>query len=265
MATKWRLCYSGSWNRHAHSPASTALRAQLPSVQWCVQLADLPPADIVVLGVRDDAIEIMAMALADSVAIQSNTTVLHFSGARSSQALSALADHTSLLGSLHPVFAFADANSAQQQLSGHLCAFEGAFSARPVLQALAHHAGLHAFEMSAAHKARYHAAMSVSANFLVTLNYFAQQMLAPLALPNQLARQLVNQLMTQNLAQLEKHPPEAVLTGPIQRGDAQTIAIHWATLTREEQVVYRILAEETIKLAQLASEKREEILVNMPM
>lgn len=252
-----------AWNRHGDAQAIQALHAQWPAMHCCARLADLPHADVVAIGVRDDAIETVAQALAQVEVIQATTTVLHFSGAKSSRSLSALHHRTVRLGSLHPVFAFADADLAFASLPGHLCALESTASAQTDLQSLANAAGLRAFSVDVEQKVRYHAAMSVSANFLVTLNHYARQLLAPLALPDHLAAQLVNQLMQQNLVQLQQYSPEMALTGPIARSDAETVAAHWQALSAQEQPLYQALARETMRLANLSAETQHRLAAIM--
>ncbi len=215
----------------------------------CTDVTDLPPADIIVLTTPDHAIANVAAQLSALPWLTPHTLVLHCSGVLSSRSLAALSRFGVQLGSLHPVFAFADVDRAMTTLSGSLCALEGNAAALPRLHHLAASIGLQPFVLAAEQKIRYHAALSASANFLVTLADFAQSLLRDSALPEAVQRQLVLGLMQQNLDNLHHLPPAAALTGPIVRGDATTVAAHWHSLDADQQDVYRSLAQATLALA----------------
>lgn len=252
LAVLWqrsgRYCLHGVWSR---SPASAQqLLGQVAGGQHCADIHTLPEADIVVVGVKDDAIEAVDALLANLPWLSAQTTVLHFSGAHSSHIFRQLAGKGVSLGSLHPVYAFAEVATAITQLHGHFCAVEGDASALPLLHNLAVAAGLQPFTIAAQDKSRYHAALSVSANYLVTLNAYARSILINTGLPETVAAVLVHSLMQQNLNQLADLPPQQALTGPIVRGDAATVAAHLKVLSASEQPLYRVLGMETARLAQ---------------
>ena len=252
LATLWqhsgRYCLHGVWSRN---PASAQqLLERVAGGQYCADIHTLPEADIVVVGVKDDAIEAMDAMLANLPWLSAQTTVLHFSGAHSSRIFRQLLRKGVSLGSLHPVYAFAEVTTALAQLRGHFCAVEGDASALPLLHDLAATAGLQPFAIAAQDKSRYHAALSVSANYLVTLNAYARSILINTGLPETVAAVLVHSLMQQNLNQLADLPPQQALTGPIVRGDAATVAAHLKVLSASEQPLYRVLGMETARLAQ---------------
>lgn len=213
-------------------------------------IGGLPAADVIIIATPDNAIEAVAERLAHHAGLTRQTLVLHLSGAKTIQILQAVTACGALAGSLHPVFAFADVEYSVAHLAGNLCAVEaGEPHAVEILQQLAAALGLSAFMMPSEYKARYHAALSVASNFSVTLAAFAQSLLAPLALPENLSRRLVGSLMRQSIDNLGKLPPLQALTGPIVRGDDGTVAAHLAAMTAEEQAAYRIWAQATLKLA----------------
>lgn len=246
-----------AWNRSF--TAAQHLKNHIPHIQLHQQLNTLPPADIIAIGVSDQAIETISQQINQADWITASTLILHFSGALNSKVLMSN-KQKALTGSLHPVFAFASIETAMNTLAGHLCAIEGDSAALPLLQQLAQAANLNSFSIDSAQKNRYHAALSISANFLVTLNAYARNILTSLSLPQDLAEKLVNQLMQQNLNQLQIMSPTEALTGPIKRGDSNTIAHHWQALNSSEQAVYKALAEQTLNLTTLSSDKHQQIL-----
>lgn len=246
-----------AWNRSFTTAQN--LKNHIPSVQLCKELSNLPPADIYVIGVSDQAIEKISWQIQQNHCLTPNSLVIHLSGALDSKILKSNQNKV-LAGSLHPVFPFASIEIALNQLAGHMCAIEGDKVALPILQQLAQAAKLNSFIIDANQKSRYHTALSASANFLVTLNAYARNILTSLSIPKSLAERLVNQLMQQNLNQLQTMVPEEALTGPIKRGDSTTIAKHWQALNTTEQEIYSVLAKQTLNLTKLSQEKRQQIL-----
>lgn len=242
---RYRL--GGVWSRN---PASARQLLGQVAGRHYADIRTLPEADIVVVGVKDDAIAAMDVMLADLPWLSASTTVLHFSGAHSSRILCRLAHKGVLVGSLHPVYAFADVAAAVAHLHGHFGAIEGNTAALPLLHDLAAAAGLQPFAIAARDKSRYHAALSVSANYLVALNAYARSILINTGLPEAVAAALVHSLMQQNLSQLANLPPAQALTGPIVRGDAATVATHLKALSAQERPLYCALGMETARLAQ---------------
>lgn len=217
----------------------------------------LPRADAVLVCTPDNAIEEAAAELARLPWLSAQTLVVHFSGAKTIGALNAVVKCGATIGSLHPVFAFADVAQSVRSLRGNLCALEaGDAAAMAVLHDLADAAGLRAFEIPSAQKARYHAALSAASNFSVVLAAFAQNLLVPLALPETLSRRLIGSLMQQSIDNLGSLPPLQALTGPIVRGDDSTVAAHLAAMTAEEQAAYRVWAQMTLNLAAARLDKQ---------
>ena len=213
-------------------------------------IADLPPANVMIIATPDNAIEAVAEKMAQNTAVDSQTLVLHLSGAKTTAALAAVRQRGAMVGSLHPVFAFADVAHAAAHLRGHVCALEAEQpQALAVLQQLAEALGLQAFVLPSEYKARYHAALSAASNFSVALAAYAQNLLAPLDLPEALSRQLVCGLLQQSVDNLEHLPPVQALTGPIVRGDDRTVAAHLSALNAAEQVRYHGWALATLDLA----------------
>lgn len=236
-------------------------RCNLESAPWThrfttakivTQISNLPAADVVLISTPDDAIESSAEALAACAWLSPQTLVCHCSGAKSRSALASLAAKGVQTASLHPVFAFADVDASIRTLAGHLVAIEAEPAQQAFMTQLAEALGLQPFYLDAAHKARYHAALSISANFLVTLAGFAEDVLAPLGLPQSQSRALVSGLMQQSFHNYQALGPKAALTGPIVRGDAATVASHLDALTPAETPLYQALGVATVGLAKAA-------------
>jgi predicted short-subunit dehydrogenase-like oxidoreductase (DUF2520 family) len=161
-------------------------------------------ADVVLLCVPDAEIAAAAAAVAPG------PLVGHCSGATT---LEPLRPHEAF--SLHPLMTVPDAGA---RFAGASAATAGSTErARETARTLAVAVGMTPFAVADADRAAYHAAASLASNFLVTLQWAAERVggidraaLAP----------LVQAAVDNWLAQ----GPHAALTGPVARGDEDTVA-----------------------------------------
>ena len=245
------LARSGAWQPVAAvSRKGAAVWADCQSAAIVPDVRSLPPADVVLVCTPDNVLEATAAALAGLAWLGSETVVVHFSGAKTIGVLDAVVKCGATVGSLHPVFAFADVEKSVCSLRGSLCALEARDErAMAVLRDLADTVGLRAFVLPSEHKARYHAALSAASNFSVVLAAFAQNLLEPVGLPESLVRGLVSGLMGQSVENLSGLTSADALTGPVVRGDDSTVAAHLAVMNDKERVFYSVLANAALDLA----------------
>jgi predicted short-subunit dehydrogenase-like oxidoreductase (DUF2520 family) len=90
--------------------------------------------------------------------------------------------------------------------------------------ALARRLGMAPFEIDDQGRAAYHAAASVASNFLVTLQAAAETIAEGAGLQPSEARALLVPLLRRTVENLAELGPERALTGPIARGDHETVA-----------------------------------------
>ena len=83
---------------------------------------------------------------------------------------------------------------------------------------------MHPFELADEDRAAYHAAASISSNFLVTLQAAAEQVAAGAGLEPGEARSLLAPLVRSTVENWARLGPERALTGPVARGDDATVA-----------------------------------------
>lgn len=243
-SSRWKLAAAVSRKNNPGVLADCLADMIVPCIQ------DLPPADAVLIATPDNVLKNAAAQVAQLPWLSNETLVMHFSGAKTICVLDEVVKCGATVGSLHPVFAFADVEKSIRDLAGNLCALEAADAeGMTKLHELAEAAGLRAFEISSQQKARYHAALSVASNFSVTLAAFAQDLLAPLHFSDELVRELVSGLMRQSVDNLAELPPLSALTGPIVRGDDSTVAGHLSVMDEAERQKYRIWAAATLDLA----------------
>jgi predicted short-subunit dehydrogenase-like oxidoreductase (DUF2520 family) len=168
---------------------------------------DIPPfAPIVLLCVPDDEIAGAARR------VSGDSIVAHCAGSRT---LELLAPHECF--SLHPLLTV---TKATVNFAGVGCAVEASTPrARAACMLIVNALGMQPFEMSDALRPLYHAAASVGSNYMVTLADAAERLMAQAGVRRELLVPLV-MAAVQNWSALG---PQA-LTGPIARGDEDTVA-----------------------------------------
>lgn len=209
--------------------------------------AVLRTAGLVLLAVPDDAIGPVAAALAADAA--PGAVALHCSGLLDRSVLAPLAERGLVTGSFHPCQALADPATVPERLRGAWAALEGEPGAVAVGHALAEALGMHAFEIAAAAKPRYHAAAVLASNYAVGLAGAAERVLAASGVPAAVAARVFGPLLAGTAANVTALGPAAALTGPVRRGDAGTVARHLAVLGPDDRRLYGRVALEALALA----------------
>jgi predicted short-subunit dehydrogenase-like oxidoreductase (DUF2520 family) len=164
--------------------------------------------------------------------------IAHTSGATP---LAALDPHERRFG-LHPLQTFTRARGPEQ--------LDGAFAAvtaedgeaREVGFWLARELGLEPFAIDDAERALYHAGAVVASNFLVTLHQAAADLAEAAGAPPEALVPLMRRVLENDFE----------LTGPIERGDWETVEAHLAAIRERRpqlEPVYRALADATKALA----------------
>ena len=217
--------------------------------------ADQPPAwiseaGVVILAVRDDAIRPLAEVLAQARAIQGEQVVLHLSGVQGQEALAPLVSSRAALGSLHPLQTIAEPARAPERLKGAWAAVEGMPRAVRAAEGLAQDLGMRPFQIASKAKPIYHAGAVFASNYLVVVEAVAQRLLRHAGLSDTEAWQALRPLVEGTLENLTRQEPIAALTGPVARGDEETIERHLGVLTRDDAALYRALGRTALELAQ---------------
>lgn len=180
----------------------------------------------------------------------------HLSGATGLDALGAAEAADVATFSLHPLQTFAD---DQTDLSGIACAVSAADEMTLIaVSKLAERLSMDPFAVAEEDRAAYHAAAAVACNFLVCLEEEAAALLGSIGVEN--GRQLLAPLVAQTLSNWIE-TGGAALTGPIARGDEETVERHLEALRHRAPhlvSVYLAMAERTRALAVSRAEGDKE-------
>lgn len=209
-------------------------------------------AGVVFITTPDDAIQSTCMAIAEHKGFDSKSVVIHCSGALSSEILLSARKCGAVVASLHPLQSFATVAQAETLMPGAFCAVEGDAAALPVVRKLVTDIGGVLMEITPGAKILYHAAAVAASNYLVTVMHLALELDRAAGMPPDVSFRALLPLIKGTLGNIgAKGIPEA-LTGPIARGDVETVAAHLETI--KERVpslltLYRTLGLCTVDLA----------------
>jgi len=213
---------------------------------WGRGIAD---REIVLLAVPDDAIGEAAGQLAGIAEIGTDLVVLHTSGARDRAALAPLIGKVGGLGSFAPAQSVADPATALERLRGAFVVLEGDPVAIAAGKRLAITLGMRPAEIPGTAKVAYHAGATMIANLGVGLAGMAARVAWEGGVPAELAAEIYLPLWRGAVANVEELGAVAALTGPVRRGDVETIRRHLEVLTGNERGAYLALSREALRLA----------------
>jgi len=207
---------------------------------------------IVLVAVPDDRIAEVAQSLARAGQAPPGCVALHLSGALSTDALAPLHAAGYPVGSLHPLQAVADPWSGGDRLIGSAFAIAGEPPAMAAGRRLIYALQGRALVVPPTLRPHYHAAAVFASNYLVALVAAAARLLGYAGVGEGDALPALLPLIRGTLDNLEHLGPAAALTGPIARGDVDTVRLHLARLSPDDRALYCALGREALRLARVA-------------
>jgi predicted short-subunit dehydrogenase-like oxidoreductase (DUF2520 family) len=192
------------------------------------------------IELRDDRAELVLLCVPDSAiadvaaALETGPWVAHVSGATP---LSALSPHERRFG-LHPLQTFTRARGPEQLDGAYAAVTSESPEARTLGFWLARTLGLEPFPLDDAARPLYHAGAAIASNYLVTLYRAAERLFEEAGAPPEALVPLMRRTIENGFE----------LTGPIERGDWETVEAHRRAIRAAEpglEPLYDVLAEAT--------------------
>jgi len=232
-------------------PSAQAASAFIGAGRAVDDVAALRPAGVWMLAVSDDRIASAAAALAQEKDVR-GAVVFHCSGAKTSAELAPLRAAGAHVASVHPVRSFADPAAVAAAFDGTFCGVEGDEAALALLVPAFEAVGARIVRIDAGAKTVYHAASVFASNYLVTVLDAALRAWQAAGIPEPVARELAGPLAGESLANVLRLGAARALSGPIARGDEDTVARQQTAVTAWDDTtgtLYAALAEATRGLA----------------
>lgn len=173
--------------------------------------------------------------------------VFHSSGALTSEVLSPLRDAGAATASLHPMMTFVA--GSRPTFEGVAFAIEGDRRAITVARQVAKALKADIFEIKKSAKVLYHALGSFSSPMLVATLVTAERIGRAAGFSKKQLQKIMAPILHQTLQNYQRSGAAAAFSGPVKRGDINTIRGHLRELTKvpAASAVYRALIQSALK------------------
>lgn len=213
-------------------------------------IVDLPKADLTFITTSDSYIVDASQKFFLNENLSPGSIVVHCSGVLQSNSMALLRDKGCYICSIHPMHSFIDPHISVSNYSGTYCAIEGDEEAIQKISNLFVAIGSKLIRVASDKKPLYHAAGVFASNYLLTLASQALACLQEAGISAEDSCQLVVNLMQSTLNNLsDKKNPASALTGPLKRGDFNTINLHLNAFTNKKiKDFYTFMLDKTKEL-----------------
>ncbi len=209
----------------------TRIETLLPGVHVDKPTAVAKAADLLLLTVPDDALDNVVRMLVASGAIRAGQYVVHTSGRHGIDVLAPAIDIGAHGFAMHPAMTFTGTDLDLERLQGCVFGVTAAPGERPLAEQLVADLSGTIVWVAEGNRTLYHAALAHGANHLVTLVTQAMDLLRAAGSddPAGTLRPLMSAALANALAY-----GDAALTGPIMRGDVETVRAHLRSLRSQD-------------------------------
>jgi len=239
------------------STASLSTAAKAAQIVSAKRYSDSPweisrGVGVVFVTTPDDAIESTCKAIALRKGFDRKTVVIHCSGAHPSTILVSAKECEASVASVHPLQSFASAKEAERLVPGSYFTVEGDKAAVGIARQLVKDLGGIVLEITPAAKALYHAAAVAASNYLVVVMNLALELNRAAGISPDISFKALLPLIRGTLENIGAKGIPQALTGPIARGDVNTVADHIKAM--EENIpqfldIYKTLGRHAVDLA----------------
>ena len=257
LAQRAGLDLTGLWTRGRES-ARRVSQTVGRECSWGPLPDAIGRARIVIVSVSDPEVQAVAGALLDGGLLRGCEVLLHCGGARAAREALENVQSAVPVGTLHPLVAVASPEQAARTMPGAYFAIEGDRPARELARELAQGLGVGWFELEADQMALYHAAAVMASNHAVALWHAASLLLTEAGLDSARGQEVLLPLLRSTLENVETLGVRGALTGPVRRGDPDTVEGHLRSIERRAPELAPLYCAGTAQAVALARETGED-------
>lgn len=213
--------------------------------------AQLKPAQLWLIATPDSAMTTTVAQLIQQQSFNEGDIVFHCSGALSSDVLAQAKSCGAHIASVHPIHSFACPEKSLTDFNGSYCAYEGDELALKQLIPAFERIGAQLLPVNAEQKTRYHAASVIACNYLVALLDSSLKLFVDSGIEQAKAQAILRPIVHQTVDNVLLSSATQALTGPISRGDSDTVASQIEALQDTPQIadVYKALGKIALNIA----------------
>jgi predicted short-subunit dehydrogenase-like oxidoreductase (DUF2520 family) len=215
--------------------------------------------NIIFITTPDDTISQVANSISQSMEDWSDHIVVHCSGFLTSEELLSLKQKGANVAAFHPLQTFVE-KSGEKAFQDIFISIEGDDQAFALLAKIAKSLGATPIQISQKQKRILHIAAVFMSNYVVALGSLSNELIKE-CIPNADIRLLIP-LMRQTVLNLEESNPFDALSGPIERGDSETVRNHISELGNHEKILklYKHLGLHTLEIVEAKGETNHQSL-----
>ncbi len=219
-----------------------------------VSLPDLPKAaSHVIVAVPDDALSSVARTLSGS---DSEIRVaLHTCGSRGPEALAELTERGASCGTLHPLQTISTREQGAADLPGSYFGITASGEALEWALGICRLLDGYPLVIPPDRRPLYHAAAVMASNYIVAMIDAAAILMEQAGVPSDQMLPALAPLIEASVRNSLSAGPVQALTGPIERGDEQTVAVHLRALGEAPESVRNLYRSAGLHASQIARRK----------
>lgn len=209
-------------------------------------------SDIIFITTNDDEIEGVCNKLVQEGLLRSGQILIHMSGSASSKILESAKKKGCFTYSIHPLQAFADIEKAVKDLHNTVFSIEGDKEKIDVVEKILKTTGNEFFNINSEQKIIYHATACVLSNYFVTLMDYGLSLFEAIGINGKEGYRAMYPLIEGTMKNIHELGTKKALTGPIARGDVNTIKKHLESIgniANDKLDFYKLIGGMTLSLA----------------
>lgn len=239
-----------------------AVKAVKPAISDIDPSVAAKGAEIVILTVPDDSIKSVSGQLASRQALAKGQILCHCSGFLPSAVLVANKMLGASIASMHPLASFSQPLSPWDRFQGIYFGIEGDAAALKGIKPLIESLECFWVNIQPAYKSLYHLSGVMASNYLTALLYVAGQAMEMTVSEKGKAEAMLQALARTVFDNISENGLENSLSGPIERGDVQTVSGHLEALKNDfpqEMELYKVLGKSMLRVSQRQHPERREL------
>lgn len=183
-----------------------------------------------------------------------NKIICHCSGSLSSEIFSNIIDYKAYSYSIHPLFAFSDKYNSHKTLNEAFITIEGDSRYLDFFKKMFLRLNNKVKVISKENKDKYHTAAVTVSNHVISLAQIGISLLEECGFSEDEANKALYPLMLNNIINIGQNGIVSSLTGPVERGDLDTVIKHIKCLKNEDdKVIYKLLSKKLVEIAKRKS------------
>ena len=214
-------------------------------------------ADIIFITTPDSEIKRVVQALCKKKVLRKKQLVIHTSGLLSARILDCVKKYDSLPLSIHPTFSFSSRSFNENKLTGVWFVLEGDAVPIRLGKRIVRDLNGKSLVIESSEKSLYHLALVFASNFFVGIEDIAIDILKECGIKKRDAVKLIKPLVEVTQKNVWEKGTQEALTGPVDRGDIETIRKHLKLLSKHARSYKKAYLELSKHLIKIVEEKGE--------